>query len=212
MGNRTGTYMAFDGLGKVNPTQSDFRYYATIQGWAKNNKIDFQYTDSHKKTFAVRDSSALDTLKSRIRLRLSMSKNLVIILSSDTRKSGSLLSYEIEQAVDVHNIPLIIAYVDYDIVAKPAELSDYWPTSLKTRINNGTANAIHIGFKKEPILDAIGQFYINGNIPSTSLNYYTQSAYDSFGIPSSLLGGFSNKKKVEVSSAQALYRLHGRRL
>ena len=29
--NRTGTYVAFDGLGQADPTKSDFRYYATLQ-------------------------------------------------------------------------------------------------------------------------------------------------------------------------------------
>jgi hypothetical protein len=33
MSNRTGTYFAFDGLGEVDPAKSDFRYYATVQGW-----------------------------------------------------------------------------------------------------------------------------------------------------------------------------------
>lgn len=30
MANRTGTYVAFDGLGQTDPTKSDFRYYSTI--------------------------------------------------------------------------------------------------------------------------------------------------------------------------------------
>lgn len=35
-----------------------------------------------------------------VRERLSASKNMVVILSENTRKSGSVLSYEIEQAID----------------------------------------------------------------------------------------------------------------
>ncbi len=40
--NRTGTYVAFDGLGKENPCESDFRYYATLQAWNSNNNIAFR--------------------------------------------------------------------------------------------------------------------------------------------------------------------------
>jgi hypothetical protein len=28
---RTGTYVAFDGLGEADPTKSDYKYYATLQ-------------------------------------------------------------------------------------------------------------------------------------------------------------------------------------
>ena len=106
--NRTGTYVAFDGLGQSDPTKSDFKYYATLQAWTRNENIDFRFTDSHSKTYAVRDSSLKSTLYSRIRERLSASKNMIIIISKDTRYTGSVLSYEIEQAIDVYKIPLII--------------------------------------------------------------------------------------------------------
>ena len=127
MANRTGTYIAFDGLGETDPTKSDFRYYATIKAWNASNSIDFNYVDSHDKTDAVRDSSKKATLQNRIQERLRASKNALVILSSDTRKSGSMLSYEIEQAVDTYTLPLIITYTDYAVVLQPNLLSGYWP-------------------------------------------------------------------------------------
>ena len=108
--NRTGTYVAFDGLGQTDPTKSDFRYYSILQAWNANKNIDFKLTNSHEKTYSVRDTSLKATLYTRIRERLSASKNMLVILSTDTRKSGSVLSYEIEQAIDNYKIPLIIAY------------------------------------------------------------------------------------------------------
>jgi hypothetical protein len=42
--------------------------------------------------------------------------------------------------------------------SEPAALSMYWPNALEVRINNGTANVIHIRFKKEALKDAICQF------------------------------------------------------
>ena len=67
--NRTGTYVAFDGLGQSDPTKSDFKYYATLQAWTRNINIDFRFTDSHSKTYAVRDNSLKSTLYARIRER-----------------------------------------------------------------------------------------------------------------------------------------------
>lgn len=176
--NRTGTYIAFDGLGKINPTESDFKYYATIQAWSATQHIDFKFVNSHDKTSAVRDTSLRSTLEARIRERLAASKNCLVILSNDTRKSGSMLSYEIEQAVDKYKIPLICIYTGYETIYKPRELSKRWPDSLMKRINDGTADAIHIAFKKEILLAAINQFSANNESPGGSLVTYTKEAQE----------------------------------
>ncbi|WP_072038657.1 TIR domain-containing protein [Plesiomonas shigelloides] len=174
MANRTGTYIGFDGLGETDPTKSDFRYYATMQAWSAGKNIDFKFVNSHDKSYAVRDTSLRSTLETRIRERLSASKNCIIILSDDTRKSGSMLSYEIEKAVDLYNIPLICAYIGYETVCDPESLSNRWPDSLSTRIYNNSAKAIHIPFKKEILLSAINQFWVNGEYPDGSLITYTK--------------------------------------
>ena len=174
MANRTGTYIAFDGLGNPNPKDSDFRYYSTIQMWAAGKGKDFKYTDSHEKTAAVRDSSLKETLKGRIRERLASSKQCLVIISSDTRKSGSMLSYEIEKAVDLYGLPLIIAYVGYEKVTSPYFHSFKWPSALENRIANQSAKAIHIPFKKKAINQALSQFQLN-NLPKASDVYYTSA-------------------------------------
>lgn len=201
MAYRSGTYIAFDGLGQTNPTLSDFKYYATMQAWASHKNIDFKYVDSHDKTCAVRDTSLRTTLEARIRERLSNSKNIVVILSSNTRKSGSMLTYEIEQAVDKYDLPLIITYVDYKIIANPSTLSAYWPNALSTRISNNLAKAIHIPFIKEALLDAIGQFSANDQKQLTgSKNYYSEDAHRNFGAFQATgllgsIGSFVNTRK-----------------
>jgi len=193
MAYRNGTYIAFDALGETNPTLSDFRYYGTMQAWAKHKGVDFSFVDSHDKTYAVRDTSKRTTLEARIRERLNNSKNVVVILSGDTRKSGSMLSYEIEQAVDNYKLPLIITYVDYKVVAAPQELSFYWPNSLSSLINNHSARAIHIPFVKDALLDALSQFTVS-NQPGTSLGHYSEDAQRTFGCLG-ILGLFTNQRK-----------------
>lgn len=181
MANRTGTYIAFDGLGQTDPTKSDFKYYATIQGWSAGKNIDFNFVDSHAKTSAVRDSSLRATLEARIRERLAVSKNVVVILSEETRKSGSSLSYEIEMAVDTYELPLICAYTGYNSIFNPRELSGRWPNALTQRIDSLAVNAIHIPFKKNALLDAIGQFTVINETLSGPLNNYSRDAHIGFG-------------------------------
>ena len=181
MANRTGTYIAFDGLGQTDPSKSDFKYYTSIQGWCAGKHIDFKFVDSHDKTYAVRDTSKQATLEARIRERLAVSKNVVVILSDETRESGSALSYEIEKAVDTYDLPLICAYTGYNSIFQPRELSNRWPNALTQRINDNSVTAIHIPFKKNPLLDAIDQFSVNSCSISGPLNFYSRDAHIEFG-------------------------------
>lgn len=181
MVNRTGTYIAFDGLGHQDPTKSDFRYYATIQGWSASQRSDFRLTNSHEKASGVRDTSKLATLHASIRQRLQASKNMLIVLSDDTRKSGSVLSWEIERAVDNYDLPLIIAHTGYVSVINPQGLSGRWPTSLAGRLNNGSAKAIHVPFKQNAIFDAIQRFTVNGEKLNGSFVYYDEATHRRWG-------------------------------
>jgi antiphage defense system Thoeris ThsB-like protein len=181
MAYRNGTYIAFDGLGETDPTKSDFKYYAILQRWSAGKNFEFKYVDSHDKVYSVLDTSKLTTLQASIRRRLSNSKQMVVILSDETRKSGSLLSYEIEQAVDNYEIPLIIAHTGYDGIHSGTALSTRWPIALMNRINNGTARAIHIPFKQAAILDAIGQFSIHDNPLTQSTHCYSRKAQIDMG-------------------------------
>lgn len=181
MANRTGTYFAFDGLGQTDRSKSDFKYYAVVQGWDAAKGIEFKFVNSHEKASAVRDTSKLETLKASIRQRLSASKNMVVIVSSDTRKSGSLLSWEVERAVDYYELPLIVAYAEYSSILEPSALSARWPTTLSTRIGNKTAQAIHIPFKKDAVLESIRRFTVNGEEIGGSLVTFTKQTQIDWG-------------------------------
>ncbi len=185
---RTGTYVAFDGLGQVDPTKSDFRYYSIMQAWDASRVIDFKFVNSHEKTYAVRDNSLRRTLEARIQERLRASKNVVVILSAQTRKSGSMLSYEIEQAVDNYKLPLIITYVDYQVVLQPWLLSPYWPDALASRIRSMQGHMIHIPFAKYPLMDAIPRFTVTGEKPAGVYAFYDAMAHRQWGLlwPTSL--------------------------
>jgi hypothetical protein len=182
MAYRTGTYVAFDGLGETDPTKSDFKYYSTLQMWSANKNIEFSLTNSHEKTGAVRDTSKRATLHARIQERLRASKNMLVILTKSTRYTGSVLSYEIEQAIDTYNIPLIIAYPEYSSILNVDALKPLWSEALSSRINKAGIEAIHIAFFKDCILDAITRFYVNGEHLSNGKNYYNLECYQQWGL------------------------------
>lgn len=181
MANRTGTYFAFDGLGETDPVKSDFRYYATVQGGNAARHIDFKFVNSHDKASSVRDTSKLSTLQASIRERMAASKNMVVIISKDTRQTGSLLSWEVEKAVDYYELPLVVAYTGYNSILAPSELRYMWPSTLSQRINANSAAAVHIPFKKDIMFDAIRRFGVNVNRPNGSLVTYTRQAHIDWG-------------------------------
>jgi hypothetical protein len=182
MANRTGTYVAFDGLGQTDPTKSDFKYYSTLQAWSKNKNIQFSLTNSHEKTAAVRDTSLRATLYARIQERFRASKNMLVILTKATRYTGSVLSYEIEQAIETYKIPLIIAYPGYSSIVNVDSHRDIWPKVLVDRINLPETKAIHIAFAKDCILNAITRFTVNGESLDGGKNFYSREAYVNWGM------------------------------
>ena len=66
MAYRNGTYVAFDGNGTTDPTKSDMKYYVLLQSWNTSKNFDFTFSDSHKKTYSVRDTSSIRTLQARL--------------------------------------------------------------------------------------------------------------------------------------------------
>ena len=182
--NRTGTYVAFDGQGTTDQTESDIHFYNLLKAWDRLGSIDFKFVNSHEKTYQVRDSSSKTTLLNRLESRLSASKNFLLIISDKTNYDRGILNWEIEKAVDYYKLPIIVAYTGFSMINEPEKLYYMWPKALSERINNGKAHCIHIPFKKEPIFDAIGQFtVVNEKYPKGgALGRYSEDAYRHWGI------------------------------
>jgi len=183
MAYRNGTYIAFHAKGTNIPTESDIKYYNLIKAWSAKKDDDFTFTNSHEKTSALRTTSSKETLKNRLSERLrNHSKNMILILTEDTKNDTDWVPFEIEYAVETCEIPIIVAYPDYEYIQNPSLLSNLWHPMLKKLIENNKASCIHIPFKKAPILDAIGQFNFNKLPSGGGLGVYGKEAYTSFGI------------------------------
>lgn len=172
LGYRNGTYIAFDGNGTTNPSEGDLKYYALLQAWNKHKENRLLFSDSHKKTFQVRDTSTKETLERRLLDRLKESKNMLIIISEQTNYDRGMLNFEIEKAVDRFDLPLIIAYTGYDSTVYPSSMINKWPKSLKERIYEESADCFHIPFKKDCIMKAISLYSIHGKRPKGSFDFF----------------------------------------
>ncbi len=185
MAYRNGTYVAFDGNATTDPTKGDLKYYGLLRSWNSSNKHLLQFSDSHKKTYQVQDSSSKSTLQARLLERMRNSKNMLVILSEDTNYDRGMLNFEIEKAIDYYKIPLIISYTGYNSILRVDDkLESRWPKALKERIRNGNAKCIHIPFKEKAIMDAISRFSVHstGNDILTGPKHcYTKESYITWG-------------------------------
>jgi hypothetical protein len=182
MAYRNGTYVAFHAEGNSDPTETDMKYYRMLQAWHEHDKIEFTLINSHDKASAVRDSSKRETLRRSLLERLRNSRNMMLIIGNTTRLDSDWVPFEIAQAVDTYELPIIAAYPAYSYINNPLGLRSLWPTALAERIDNNTAHVIHVPFRKEPIKDAISQFDHDKYPPGGGLGYYSDEAYISWGL------------------------------
>ncbi len=182
MAYRNGIYVAFDGLGTTSPILGDIKYFNLLKLWKAKNSTEFIFSDSHQKTNQVRDNTTKEYLKSVLRRRLSNSKSIILILTDNTRPDRELLNYEIKKAVEL-SLPIIVCYASIDRpIYRPELLEHYWPNALRAAIENGTAQCMHIPFKRRPIFDAVAQFSVNNKNNLDSYSFYSQDAYKKFGL------------------------------
>lgn len=182
MAYRSGTYVAFDGGGDTDVTTGDIKYFNLMKAWDSSDDIDFDFSNSHQKTYQVNDESLIATLRTRLLERIKNSKNFILILSTETKIKNRNLNWEIEKAFE-YELPFIIVYPEYKKIQKPLSHNDVWPTKLAKLIEEKKIKCIHIPFKKEPMLDAIRQFsVVSAKYPKTSLSYYSSDAYKRWGI------------------------------
>jgi hypothetical protein len=158
---RNGTYLAFDGLGITNPSESDLKFLNLLRAWDESKQIDFQFVDSHLKTSQVRDSSQDSTLKSKLRERMANSKNLLVVLSENTSYDRGLLNWEIETAVNDFELPVMLVYPSrYYFLSITPTMRMMWPKSVVDGHNMKGWKFAHIPFRKEAIQQAINHYSV----------------------------------------------------
>ena len=169
MAYRNGTYVAFDGNGQNDPTKGDLKYLGMLRAWKESDNIDFNFTDSHKKTYQVRDSSSEETLKSRLEERMRNSKNMLVIISDDTSFDRGLLNWEIQTALDKYDLPIIVAYAGEQYLPRLTdELVEKLPKVIRGDVMFGGNHYAHIPFTKDRIMRAINHYsVVSGVYPNS---------------------------------------------
>lgn len=162
MGYRNGIYVAFNGCGTTNPTDSDIKYFNMLKAWKENKNINFSFVDSHQKTYRVLDSSTKNTLISRLNERMSNSKLMFLIATDRTKNSSDIVDHEIIRAIDYDKIPIVVAFTDKDIIKKVSlDMKDKLPKSLRDRVEKNKCKILLIPYKVNAVKKAFEDFGVN---------------------------------------------------
>lgn len=182
MAYRNGIYVAFNGCGTTDPTQSDIKYYNLLKAWCKNESHNFTFSNSHAKTYRVLDTSSEVTLKNRLQERMNNSKSMLLLVTQNSNQNRGLLNWEIEKCVLSYDLPIIIAYTM--CYARLSDISPYYqylPSRLKELIESNQVKTISTPFRQEILLKAIQTFSFNSK-PLYTQTVFSSSVYDKFGI------------------------------
>ncbi len=169
MAYKTGNYCAFyvteygSDSNLAAHAVKDFVYYNLLRAW-KGKDSTFPFVDSHEKNYNVRDTSDWETtLKPRLRDRINKSKNLIFFLSKTTLNSRAVRE-EINHAINVNEIPVIVVYTDYNEISDiincgtntiKQKIKDMWGQVPTFRDSKYKVPVLHIPFKKDLIRAAL---------------------------------------------------------
>lgn len=103
--------MAYRNKTFVSFASEDIGSYWLMTAWKANKKIDFNFQDAHDLNTAL-DTSHPETIRRRLRERLTNTKQVVMLVGDDTRRiaarSSRFLYYEVE-VIRKLGLPIVFA-------------------------------------------------------------------------------------------------------
>jgi hypothetical protein len=108
--------MAYKNKTFISFASEDIRSYRLMTAWKKNENIDFDFFDAHDLNTA-RDTSKPETIKRKLRERLSNTKQIILLIGDKTKsksaKKDTFIHYEVEVIKDL-GIPIIFVNLNQD--------------------------------------------------------------------------------------------------
>jgi len=155
----------------------DFLYYNQLRAW-KGKDSTFPFIDAHAKTYNVRDGSEWETLKRRLHDRLNLSKNLVLILSENTKNSRALRE-EVDYAINTKGLPVIVIYPDFKLKSDISDsngirkqVKDLWDKLPVFRDNMSKVATLHVPYNQALITSALNDSDFRVQTTTKASAYY----------------------------------------
>lgn len=169
MAYRNKTFVSFD--------SADIASCRLMCAWKEHQHIDFDFHDAHDLNTA-RDTSTANTIRQRLRERLTNTKQVVLLIGNGTRalaaNSSSFLSYEVG-AIKSLGLPVVFANLNSAREIQNAKL----PTAL------AGSYTVSVSFQPKIIKYALDNYVDNYPVAKqtkTGPHLYPASVYSSLGL------------------------------
>ena len=166
MSYRNKTYVIFDG-------DNDRWAYAYMKGWKSNENMDFNFHDAHD-IGPLTDRASEETIKARLRERLSNAKQAVVLVGEQTKNLRKWVPWEIEISQKL-DLPIVVANLNgtrqMDASRCPASLQGWL--------------AVHVAYKAAIIQHALDTFpgeYHRLQASASGWRYFTDDVYKRLGL------------------------------
>lgn len=162
---RTKTYLAFDG-------DADLMSYRTVQSWDADDSS-FSLNDAHDVNYA-RDDSLPESIINQLRERLTVSKNLALIVGSETKANRrGILRYELNYALR-NNLPIFLFFKGINAETQTTE--HLWKSRLLPQIPTTITQSdrkfcLVCPFTKRAFSSAVTS-YSNNNLPQSGYTWH----------------------------------------
>jgi len=168
MSYKDNTYVIFDG-------DNDMWAYAYMKGWKNNDKIEFDFNDSHDLLPLTSNAKNEEYIKKNLKKRLNDSQQFIVIVGESTKNLYKFVRWEIETALNLDLPPIVVNLNNERNID-----NELCPPILKGR------NAIHIPFKMKIIkyaLDNWPNYYKFSIDHQQESNWnYPKKVYDNLGL------------------------------
>tara|TARA_R110000850_G_scaffold177417_1_gene303259 strand:- start:4331 stop:4765 length:435 start_codon:yes stop_codon:yes gene_type:complete len=144
-----------------------------MRGWRANENIDFNFFDAHDLK-PLTDLAGEDTVKRRLKERLSNTKQAIVIIGDSTKNLYRFVRWELQTCLDL-DIPIIAVNLD----GSRRQNNDFCPAIIRDEY------VVYIPFKLKIIQHALDNFpseYHRRNLSDKGPRFYNESIYKQLGI------------------------------
>jgi len=167
MAYRNKVFVSFDG-------DNDIHYYRLMRAWKQNDNTAFNFYDAHDINTAL-DTSTEETIKRRLRERLSHSKVVVSLIGEKTKYLYRFVRWELEQSLKL-GLPII----GVNLNGKRSQDIDRYPPILRDEL------VVYISFNAAILQYALEnwpqEFYRLKDRGVTGPRYYPKEVYERLGL------------------------------
>jgi hypothetical protein len=161
----------------VSFASEDIHCYRLMCAWRRNEKIEFEFHDAHDLNTAL-DTSQPETIRRRLRERLSNTKQVVLLVGDETRaiagRPSRFLHYEVE-IIERLGLPVVFANLNGSRGVQSHRL----PRRLAEQYT------ISVSFQPAIIKYALDEFvdgYASGKLTKTTPHHYKSNVYARLGL------------------------------